>query len=40
MLDNYPPGVSGNEPEITGEEECEYCGAGIAEEHKCEGVTE
>lgn len=26
MLDNYPPGVSGNEPEITGEMGCEYCG--------------
>ena len=25
-LSNYPPGVTGNEPEITGEWPCTYCG--------------
>jgi hypothetical protein len=25
-MSNYPPGVSGNEPQITGEWPCGYCG--------------
>lgn len=32
---NYPPGVSGNEPQITGEYPCENCGATLPEEPEC-----
>jgi hypothetical protein len=34
-LSNYPPGVSGNEPQITGEWPCENCGATLPEEADC-----
>ena len=41
MSSNYPPGVSGMEPEIVGydyeEQDCAYCKTGIAEVHTCEG---
>ena len=30
---NYPPGVTGNEPELTGEWPCAHCGATLPEEH-------
>lgn len=33
MSGNYPPGVTGNEPQITGEWPCENCGATLPEEH-------
>lgn len=29
MKSNYPPGVTGNEPQITGEYPCEHCGERI-----------
>jgi DnaJ-class molecular chaperone len=35
-LSNYPPGVSGNEPQITGEYPCAHCGATLPEEAECE----
>ena len=34
-MNNYPPGVSGNEPQITGEWPCFNCGATLPED--CEG---
>lgn len=34
-LSNYPPGVTGNEPQITGEWPCENCGATLPEEVDC-----
>ena len=34
-LSNYPPGVSGNEPQITGEWPCSSCGARLPEEVDC-----
>jgi hypothetical protein len=35
MSSNYPPGVSGNEPQITGEWPCEGCGETLPEEADC-----
>lgn len=35
MSGNYPPGVSGNEPQITGEWPCAECGATLPEEVTC-----
>jgi hypothetical protein len=29
MKSNYPPGVTGNEPQITGEHPCGHCGEQI-----------
>lgn len=34
-LSNYPPGVTGNEPQITGEWPCADCGATLPEEGNC-----
>lgn len=34
-MSNYPPGVSGNEPQITGEWPCRNCGATLPEEAPC-----
>lgn len=33
MSGNYPPGVTGNEPQLTGEWPCENCGAVLPEDH-------
>jgi hypothetical protein len=33
--DNYPPGVTGNEPQLTGEWTCRTCGAVLPEEVDC-----
>ena len=35
MLSNYPPGVTGNEPEIAGypDDHCADCGAHLSEPH-------
>jgi ribosomal protein S27AE len=35
MSSNYPPGVSGNEPQLTGEWPCSNCGATLPEEAEC-----
>lgn len=37
-MSNYPPGVTGNEPQITGEWPCGYCGGtgGNKEDGSCE----
>jgi DNA-directed RNA polymerase subunit RPC12/RpoP len=35
MSSNYPPGVSGNEPHLTGEYPCANCGATLPEEADC-----
>lgn len=32
---DYPPGVSGNEPHLTGEYPCVNCGATLPEEAAC-----
>lgn len=32
---NYPPGVSGNEPQIVGPDECEECGCELNEDGEC-----
>jgi RNA polymerase subunit RPABC4/transcription elongation factor Spt4 len=34
-LSNYPPGVTGNEPQITGEYPCADCGAPLPESPHC-----
>jgi hypothetical protein len=39
VSNNYPPGVTGNEPQIAGAEECEVCGYPLIQDEESKDMV-